>query len=399
LDDGNTAPKYTPSTERDETELQDINNGLDVGLRLALYPLEFLGVEGELGYAPLSTEDDESAAWIMYRAHVLGQLPGSSITPFFVLGTGFISSRSDSLGNDTDQAYHFGLGVKAAMSRRSVIRLDVRDNISNKRSGESFPHNLEVLLGVSFVFGAKEPPPPPTDMDGDGFMDNEDDCPDEAGIAPDGCPPEDTDGDGITDDADACPEEAGIAPDGCPDKDSDKDGIPVPDDKCPEEAGIAPDGCPDKDSDKDGIPVPDDRCPDQPETVNGYQDADGCPDTVPEKIQKFDGVLEGIEFASGKSTIRNASKPKLDEAAAVMVEFPSVKILIIGHTDDQGKAADNKKLSEERARAVRDYLASKGVDAGRIAVRGEGEDKPRDTNKTAAGRARNRRIEFQILKR
>ncbi|MEL6179546.1 MAG: thrombospondin type 3 repeat-containing protein, partial [Myxococcota bacterium] len=208
------------STERDETELQDINNGLDVGLRLALYPLEFLGVEGELGYAPLSTEDDESAAWIMYRAHVLGQLPGSSITPFFVLGTGFISSRSDSLGNDTDQAYHFGLGVKAAMSRRSVIRLDVRDNISNKRSGESFPHNLEVLLGVSFVFGAKEPPPPPTDMDGDGFMDNEDDCPDEAGIAPDGCPPEDTDGDGITDDADACPEEAGIAPDGCPDKDA-----------------------------------------------------------------------------------------------------------------------------------------------------------------------------------
>ena len=377
--------------------LPEFNNGLDIGLRLAFLPTEFLAVEGELGYIPLSTEDDASASWVTWRAHALAQLPGYSITPFAVLGTGFISSSSDTLGKDTDQAIHFGAGVKVALSRDALLRLDIRDNISNEQDGEGFPNHFEVLLGLSFVLGGEEPPPPPEDTDGDGFLDPEDDCPNEPGIAPNGCPPGDRDGDGFADPDDACPDEAGIAPDGCPDLDPDKDGINLPADKCPDVKGVAPDGCPDPDADKDGIPVPADKCPDEPETRNGYLDADGCPDEVPEKVKKFDGVLEGIEFASGSAKIRPQSIPKIDGAIEVLLEYTSIKLLIIGHTDDQGKAESNKTLSLERADAVKDYMVSKGIAADRIRTVGQGEAKPRDTNDTAAGRARNRRIEFKIL--
>ena len=203
----------------------------------------------------------------------------------------------------------------------------------------------------------------------------------------------------MTDLRDACPKEAGIAPAGCPDRDTDHDCVPVPIDKCPDQPGLPQDGCPDPDPDHDGISGAADQCPDKPETLNGFEDSDGCPDTLPEKVKKYSGVVPGIEFDLGQATIRAASRATLDEAAAVLKEFAALRIAISGHTDNQGDRAKNLELSKQRAEAVKAYLVQRGTDASRIETRGAGPDEPIADNKLALGRQKNRRIEFKLLQK
>jgi OOP family OmpA-OmpF porin len=185
---------------------------------------------------------------------------------------------------------------------------------------------------------------------------------------------------------------------GSPVPDTDKDGILDPDDECVDVPGVPEyKGCPIPDTDKDGILDPDDDCPEEPETKNGFQDADGCPDEIPEEVTTFTGVIQGIFFATGKAKIRPQSRPKLDAAAEVLKKFPDLRIEISGHTDAQGAEAFNLDLSQRRADAVKDYLVGKGISADRIETRGVGESEPRESNATKAGRAKNRRIEFKVL--
>lgn len=375
-----------------------------VGGRIGFYPLSYLGIEGEGEVMFADTAAGDDAGFWAARAHLVGQLPYWSVTPFVVLGVGRLGAGSNEMGADDDPALHFGAGVKVPIDDVVGVRLDIRDNLSQKNdaSDGTLTHHPEVLFGLSLTLdrsGDERGKPQPLDRDADGFPDDADACPQEVGAAPDGCPPSnDADADGIADADDRCPQVAGVAPDGCPvDPDPDKDGIPVPQDACPEQAGIAPDGCPDLDPDKDGIRDPDDRCPDKPETKNGYQDGDGCPDEVPEKIKSFTGVLEGIEFALGKADIRPQSKPVLDKAVAVLKEFPSVRILITGHTDDQGDAEKNVTLSKDRAASVKQYLVDQGVAANRVETRGAGPNEPIADNKTYVGRQKNRRIEFKLI--
>src|SRR5690606_33300855 len=94
---------------------------------------------------------------------------------------------------------------------------------------------------------------------------------------------------------------------------------------------------------------------------------------------------------------RKKSRSKLDAAVDVLKKFPDLRIEISGHTDDKGDEAYNQDLSQRRADAVKDYLVGKGIDETRIETRGAGEDEPRETNATKAGRAKNRRIEFKLL--
>jgi OOP family OmpA-OmpF porin len=189
-----------------------------------------------------------------------------------------------------------------------------------------------------------------------------------------------------------------VAPDGCPAPDDpDGDGFLAGDDACPDEAGVAPDGCPDRDADRDGVLVPADACPDEPEEFNGFDDGDGCPDEVPDAIQQFSGRLEGVHFELSRSTLTKASLPVLDEAVKVLLQFPSVRIEVSGHTDNSGGRDTNMRLSQARAEAVQKYLVEHGVDAGRIVTRGAGPDEPIDSNATREGRASNRRIEFRVL--
>ncbi|MGB1016077.1 MAG: YfbK domain-containing protein, partial [Nannocystaceae bacterium] len=105
----------------------------------------------------------------------------------------------------------------------------------------------------------------------------------------------DGDGDGIFDTTDACPKTPGTKPNGCP-LDTDKDGFFDPEDACPKTPGIGPDGCPLADTDNDGILDPHDQCVTESETLNGYEDADGCPDELPVSISRFTGVVRGVNF-------------------------------------------------------------------------------------------------------
>jgi outer membrane protein OmpA-like peptidoglycan-associated protein len=377
----------------------------ELGLRVAYFPLSFLGAELEGAAGATKTASGAGADLWAVRAHGIVQLQSSAVTPFVLIGGGYMGAGSNPTGNDRDKLLYFGAGVKARLDDFLGLRLDLRDNLTQKFAASSgtLAHSPELTLALTFTLDpvSHAPPkaaPPPPDADGDGFPDADDKCPKEAGVAPDGCPPpKDSDGDGIVDLRDACPNQAGPAPTGCPDLDSDHDCVPIPADKCPDVPGLPSDGCPDPDPDHDGIVGDADKCPDTPETVNGFEDTDGCPDTLPEKVKKYSGVVPGIEFDLGKATIRPASRPTLDDAASVLSEYSALRISITGHTDDVGDRKKNLDLSKDRADAVKTYLVGKGIDEKRIETRGAGPDEPIADNKQAAGRQRNRRIEFKLL--
>jgi outer membrane protein OmpA-like peptidoglycan-associated protein len=230
------------------------------------------------------------------------------------------------------------------------------------------------------------------DTDGDGVEDSKDECPTVAGLAEfNGCP--DTDGDGIIDAKDACPEVKGVAKfGGCPDPDRDGDGIVNDKDLCPDVAGaFSAQGCPDKDG--DGVADAQDKCPD----VAGPASNKGCPELKEEVKKKLAFAAKNIMFETGKAVIKPSSYKILDEVASILNEFSYYDVNIDGHTDNVGDDAFNLKLSQERAAAAMAYLTKKGVSASRMVATGYGETKPQADNKTAAGRAANRRVEFNLI--
>ncbi len=236
------------------------------------------------------------------------------------------------------------------------------------------------------VLAPPPPPPPPADTDNDGIIDSLDACPTVAGLAQfKGCP--DTDKDGIEDKEDKCPTVAGLAKyQGCPIPDTDSDGINDEEDKCPTVAGLAKyQGCPIPDTDNDGVNDEEDKCP----TIPGVAENAGCP------LIKFNA--SNVQFASGTSTLTKTSKTELNKLVPIMnTQYPDIKVSIEGHTDNTGRPETNQKLSENRAAAVKKYLVSKGISEDRLTTVGHGADMPIEDNKTAAGKAKNRRVEFKL---
>ncbi len=108
-------------------------------------------------------------------------------------------------------------------------------------------------------------------------------------------------------------------------------------------------------------------------------------------------VLIGINFDGGKSTFRPEAFPLLINAAQILVTNPTLKVQIEGHTDNVGSVASNQKLSEIRAEQVKKFLISKGIDESRLSIIGFGATKPISDNKSAQGKAFNRRIEFKVV--
>ncbi len=298
------------------------------------------------------------------------------------------------------------------------------DACDNREWGDYNDEHLIHNLGVYFNFAFN------TDKDGDGVPNKLDECPDTpAGVAVDekGCPL-DSDGDGVPDYLDKCAATpAGVAVDsvGCP-LDADGDGVADYLDECPdtpENVSVDEKGCP-LDSDGDGVPDYLDKCPGTPAAAKGYVDENGCPtdkdgdgvydyeDACPDEagvkanngcpeikaeVKKlFEKALNGIEFESGSAKIKKKSNDILNQVAAVMQENPSWKLSINGHTDNSGKSDKNQKLSEDRAAAVKAYLAGKGIDESRMESAGFGDTKPVADNKTKAGKAKNRRVEFIV---
>jgi outer membrane protein OmpA-like peptidoglycan-associated protein len=139
--------------------------------------------------------------------------------------------------------------------------------------------------------------------------------------------------------------------------------------------------------------------PDGVEVQRGTNPLDPS-DDVPKKKEELKVevgkaiALEGIAFKSGSATILPESETSLEKAYNTLSQNPEINVEIRGYTDNVGNKAKNVKLSADRAAAVKTWLVKKGVDAARITTKGFGPENPVGDNKTAEGKAKNRRIEF-----
>ena len=254
-----------------------------------------------------------------------------------------------------------------------------------KRQAAIARQNADAALAQSpkerCVPAAPVSPPRIGDLDGDGLLDDVDQCKtepeDKDGFQDeDGCPEADNDGDGLLDAADKCPDVA-----------EDKDGFEDED------------GCPDCDDDHDGVlecPQAQDKCPGQ----HG-EPGDGCPkkyDLVVVTESKIE-LKQTVFFDTRKAKIKPVSFALLNDVALALGDHPTLQVRIEGHTDSQGSDRSNLGLSQRRAEAVRVYLIGKGIDQGRMVAKGYGERAPIADNRTSDGRGQNRRVEFVITSR
>ncbi len=141
------------------------------------------------------------------------------------------------------------------------------------------------------------------------------------------------------------------------------------------------------DSDADGVVDAADACPSSAPGVPVNQD--GC--------ALFNGAIEGINFESGSDRLTGEAQQILNGVAATLSNYPDLRVSVEAHTDNQGGAESNLQLSKRRAIAVARYLVEQGVAGPRLQPQAYGESQPRETNATAEGRARNRRVEFQVV--
>jgi outer membrane protein OmpA-like peptidoglycan-associated protein len=108
-------------------------------------------------------------------------------------------------------------------------------------------------------------------------------------------------------------------------------------------------------------------------------------------------TFNNVQFANNAYELPPAAYIELAKLLQVLTENPSLKVEIGGHTDNVGKPEDNQKLSTNRAKAIVDYLISKGIDANRVTYKGYGAAQPIADNNTEAGRAKNRRTGFTVI--
>jgi len=171
----------------------------------------------------------------------------------------------------------------------------------------------------------------------------------------------DSDGDGVTDDLDKCPD-------------------------TPKGVSVDAEGCP-LDTDGDGVPDHQDKCPQTPQGAT--VDEVGCMKQL---------ILNNVEFVVDSSNLTANARASLNQVADALRGRPDVKSLsVIGHTDNTGSEAYNLRLSERRAAAVAEYLRSSGV-SSRFVSSGQGESQPITENETEEGRARNRRVELNVVR-
>jgi outer membrane protein OmpA-like peptidoglycan-associated protein len=344
-------------------------------------------------------------------------------------GLGAIRYKTDLAGTDGRGFGSVGVGVRRGWmpgALRIEARVDHDLTSADKLGGQDFT-NFKLMAGWTWGIGAK-----PKDSDGDGVFDKKDKCPDTphgAIVDKVGCP-SDADGDGVFDGIDQCPNTPKGYPvnaQGCP-LDSDGDGVPDGADKCPntlkgctvDQSGCPADAdgdtvcdgldqCPNTpkgcradargctiDSDGDGVCDGVDQCPGTPKGVT--VDAKGCPPPAPPPPPAFipepkkELFLERVFFETNSAKLKPESSETLDQVAESLKANPDVKVEVAGHTDNTGSAAYNLKLSDKRAKAVMDYLVSKGVNPANLTEKGYGLTDPIGDNKTVEGRAQNRRV-------
>ncbi len=358
----------------------------------------------ELSATALTTQSQPSlldTTLISPRLELLVGPRSEGVHPFFAIGGGAVWVDRDRTGIETigearelDLLGSAGIGLQADVGGPLALRLDGRA-VLLEGARRPVATNLELMAGIAFKWGGRS-----SDIDHDRIPDAIDGAPDVSedidGVKDDdGIPDPDNDEDAIPDPADQCPNEPETKneladQDGCPDQlvDQDRDGVADNLDRRPDQVA---------DRDGDGILDTADRCVDAMEIVNGYKDADGCPDELPDALKRFVGPIEGVSFLNNRATLTPLAKGTLRGAAVVLASNPEIRLQIEGHTDGIGYAADNQTLSQQRADAVKRYLTELGVAAERLLALGFGESQPIASNQTPRGRARNRRVVFRLV--
>jgi outer membrane protein OmpA-like peptidoglycan-associated protein len=320
--------------------------------------------------------------WMEYSGMQVGS--GIRLGAFFV-GSGSVLTN---LVSKESKGADFHLGMKIPVYQKKFKDTD-GDGVIDKEDA------CRKVAGPAENNGCPWP-----DTDNDGVLDKDDACPKVAGpVENKGCPWKDSDGDTLLDNVDACPNVAGpVENKGCPWPDTDKDGVLDKDDACPDVAGLIENkGCPVLDADKDGIPDSEDDCP----LLAGPIENKGCPKVSKATLEQLKLEAKSIFFETGKAALSDAKKEetlaRLDAIKEILKNYPNAKFAINGHTDNVGNPKFNQKLSEARAKAVMDFLIAKGVNPANLTSKGFGASKPVKSNKTAAGRAENRRTEIVYL--
>ncbi|MBL9015253.1 MAG: OmpA family protein [Myxococcales bacterium] len=360
-----------------------LNNTIQFGPRIARPFFPWFVPELEIGLAPSGTDavhnpmtgTDAAATsvfWIEPRLQVRFELlPGRRIMPFVVVGGGApisLSSAKQTFGTDILGEGYLGGGVRFDTGKRFTVRADAR--VALLPGIERYiAVELDFSVGIELRIGARPPRA-------------KEQIPDSV--------PVDRDMDGIVD-----------AKDRCPTTEEDADGF---DDL---------DGCPDIDNDLDKVLDIADRCANVPETYNGFEDDDGCPDTVPQDVDALRGTIEGLLYGDGETAVRDSAQANLQRIAKIMAAHPSIKVVLIGHTDaeeakqfveapKEGEAPPPDleqvalDLSKARAESVKQALVALGVAAPRINVDGKGAEEPVAENDKPKGRLANRRVEIKL---
>ncbi len=309
-------------------------------------------------------------------------------SPYLLGGAGWVRTEGQGTTQPADRdtlELKGGVGMRTDLwNERWSLRTEALYRWENSNDTLS---DWIVNVGVGYAIG--QPKTRTVDSDGDGVTDNLDRCPGTplgATVNAEGCEM-DADVDGVVDRLDRCPDtprNATVDLQGCP-ADSDGDGVYDGLDQCPNTprgASVDATGC-SVDSDSDGVVDGIDQCPN---TIRGaLVDAVGC-----------GFQLSGANFALNSDEPLPSGTLRLDQVATRLADFPEVRIVVEGHTDSSGAEEYNQRLSERRAKAVKAYLVSRGVDAGRISTVGLGESQPVGDNETEEGQAQNRRVVLRV---
>lgn len=335
------------------------SSGRSVGFSLSLgKPItDRFGLELNFQRYKIQMDSDHGGFGVDEKTYGLNGLfylhRGTRWTPYLEFGAGRVDSAFDAGGGSGSGSYldvgaGFFWNIDAHLSVRGDLRLNRLSNGVGTAAGSSAMEYPVASFGIATQFGespgarslptqSSPPPPPPA--------------------------PRDSDDDGVPDSVDQCP------------------GTP---------AGVRVDrhGCP-IDTDGDGVADNLDQCPNTPHGVK--VDARGCP--VTPVIN-----LPTLHFAFDSSLLSTADERTLNDVVEKLDLAPKVDLLLVGYTDSTGPAAYNLKLSKARAASVKQYLVARGVAGSRLRMRGDGESHPVASNKTVAGRAKNRRVELHVVK-
>ncbi len=403
------------------------------GGRLGFFITDKILIEAEGSWNPVDGPGGLDISYIPLRGRIAFNAPIGDHSAF-VIGGGYAYTVYRRDADFEDSGPTGAAGFRFGMGDVTTVRVNFYvDYIPSPENLVKENWNWGIQPGLSFMLGRREARV--RDRDGDGVPDKIDECKDTpAGDRVDarGCTIPDSDSDGVLDDTDRCPDTPageqvdasgcsasqrdgdgdGVndAADKCPgtptgeevdasgcsasQRDSDGDGVNDAADQCantPAGEQVDAKGCPiPKDGDGDGVTDDKDRCPNTPAGVQ--VDAEGCQVLFEETKKTL--ILEGVNFETGKAALTPESQTILNGVAESLVANEEINVEVSGHTDNTGSRALNQRLSRARAEAVRQYLIDRGVAAARLTAVGRGPDRPVASNRTAEGRAQNRRVEL-----